>query len=62
MIAIEIGCCLRPLGIVLNEQLWPNGFRLTINPSIEHNILLSCSLLFIHYESLWPISCGFGGD
>jgi len=25
MIATESGCCLRPLGIVMNEQIQPQG-------------------------------------
>ncbi|CAB1066096.1 hypothetical protein D1BOALGB6SA_10895 [Olavius sp. associated proteobacterium Delta 1] len=41
MIATENGCCLRPLGIVLNEQCKPTYFQLTIYPGIEHNISIS---------------------
>ena len=47
MIANEIGCCLRPSGIVLNEQLRSDGFYLTANLGFEHNIL--CHIVFCSF-------------
>jgi hypothetical protein len=41
MIITEIGCCLRPLGIVLNEQHFHDGLSLESKLSLKHNILFS---------------------
>jgi hypothetical protein len=62
MIVTEIGCSLRPLGIVLNEQHRTESFILTPNSNIEHTILFSQFFLFILYEPLWSSSGGFGED
>ncbi len=43
MIITKIGCCLRPLGIVLNEQPHHDGLLLTSNFSIKH-------ILCFHYD------------
>jgi hypothetical protein len=46
MILTEIECCLRPLGIVLNELHLYNGARLVPKYDINHNIFLF--LDFVH--------------
>jgi hypothetical protein len=62
MIAAESGCCLRPLGIVLNEQVLADDFQLTPSSGMEPNVWFSYRYLFIHYEPFWSSSCAFGSD
>jgi len=62
MIAAASGCCLRPLGIVLNEPMGPINFYLTANHDIEQQMLFSDCFRFIHYDPLGSSSDGCGGD
>jgi hypothetical protein len=59
MIIAEIGYCLRPLAIVLNEQHNCDGFSLTPNLNIKNNILFSsiiCSFITNPYGRVHAIS------
>lgn len=63
MIITKIGCCLRPLGIVLNEQSHHDGLLLTSNLSIKHILCFHydiCSFIMNPYGRVQTFGCKKG--